>query len=112
MIELRLWMSDKFIWDVINESVRNEIMKRREVISEANIDVITRVNDVDRTVINSVVDWNIIGTIKSLTIEETWFLITKNASKNLSNNKFWILVAIRSEDKEIISEYCDAMFFI
>lgn len=55
--------------------VRNKIVDREEVIGGVNIGVIIGVISVDRAVINSIVDQDIITAIKGLTIKKIWFLL-------------------------------------
>lgn len=62
-----MWIRDK--------DVKDKIVEREEVIG------------IDRAVINGIIDQDITGAIKSLTIEKIWFLSIKKSSKDLSNNK-------------------------
>lgn len=53
------------------------------MIEKDNIDVVIKIIGLDKTVINSTIDQKISCKIKSFSIKELWFLISKKLSKHL-----------------------------
>lgn len=92
--------------------IKNKAIEKREVIKRFNIGIIIGVIDVDRVVINIMLGWNIISTMKSSIIKELWFLLTKKFCKNLLDNKFWIAIILKLDNEKIFLKLESAKFLI